>query len=238
MPTFDFARPFQFVFEDPNWLKKVLLLAVFFLIPLVGPIAVMGYQIRVMRQIADGNESGLPDMVFGEDLVNGLKLFVVVLGYIMPGFIIYFGGTIIGAILAAVLGGQNGDNPAGGLAAIPMFGGMCIGLPLVFLGALLSPVGMVRFADTGEIGAAFRFGEVFAFIKNNAINILLAIVVGMIAQFIAQFGIILCFVGVFLTAAFAMVVQGHAWGQVLKIDRSRTGAPSTAPTTPRVAGAY
>jgi hypothetical protein len=238
MPTFDFARPFQFVFEDPNWLKKVLLLAVFFFIPLVGPFVVMGYQIRVMRQIADGNDAGLPEIVFGEDLVNGLKLIVIVAGYMLPGMLIYFGGTILGVILSAALGGNDPNSTAAGLATIPMFGGMCIGGPLFFVGALLSPVGMVRYADTGEIGAAFRFGEVFAFIKNNAINILLAIVVGMIAQFIAQFGIILCFIGVFLTAAFANVVQGHAWGQVLKIDRARGGAPVTTPSTPRVAGAF
>lgn len=238
MQTFDFARPFQFVFEDPAWLKKVLMLALFMLIPFVGVFVLIGFQIRMMRYIADGNTSGIPDVNFGEDLVNGLKAFVAMIGYMLPGGVIYFGGVIVGAILAGVMGNNSGDA-ASSLPAIPMFAGMCIGGPLFFIGALLSPIAMLRFADEGTIGAAYRFGEVFAFIKNNIMNIILAIVVGMIAQFIAQFGLILCFVGIFLTAAFATIVQGHAWGQVLKLDRARTGGGSPAPVVRApVVGAY
>jgi hypothetical protein len=227
MQTFDFARPFQYAFEDPNWMKKVLMGGLFLLIPIVGPMVAYGYMIRTMRQVADGNDSSLPEWdQFGDDLMTGLKAMVTVLGYVFPGFIIYFGAQIVGVILSAV-GGHS--DAVGTIAGLVMMAGMCLGMPILMIGALLSPIGLLRFVDTGEIGAAFRFGEVLGFVKNNFVNILMALVVGFVGQFIAQFGIIACFIGVLFTMTWALMVQGHAWGQVLKLDRARVNGDSPAP---------
>ena len=236
MENFDFARPFQYLMGDPAWLKKVLLGGLFILIPIIGPFVLMGYSIRIMRQVADGNDAALPEWdQFGDDLVTGLKAFVVVLGWIAPGLIIYIGATIVGIGVAAAMGNHANDNPLPGLV---MMGGTCLGFPLLGLGALLSPIGVLRFADTGELGAGFRFGEIFGFIKNNFVNILLAIVVSMLSGFVAQFGIILCLIGVIFTAAAATMIRSHAWGQVLRLDRARNNAPVTTTPAPRPAGAY
>lgn len=240
MPTFDFARPFQFVMQDPNWLKKVLLGAVFMFIPFVGIFVLVGYSIRIMRQVADGDDSALPEWDrFGEDLVNGLKaVFGAALGYIAPGIVLYILTSVVGIAIAAAMGNSHGGggDAASSAVGLLIMGGSCISFALLLVGGLLAPIGVLRFVDTGEIGAAYRFGEVFAFIKENFVNILMAFVVGIVAGFIAQLGVILCIVGVFLTASAAMMIRAHAWGQVLKIARAKNGVP--APSSPNMAGAY
>lgn len=214
----DFGRPFNFVFEDQKWLVKVLIGGVCFFIPIVGGMIVMGYQRRIMLAVAEGNDRGLPEWdQWGEDLVNGLKMFGIFLGYMLPGLFLYIGGSIGGVILAEVAGDE---------AAIVGMLFSCIGMPLYMLGALIAPVGVLRFVDTGSFGAAFSIGSVIGFVKANAINVLLAILIGMIAGFIAGFGLILLCIGVWFTMAWAMYVQGHAWGQVLRISRAGAGAPA------------
>lgn len=217
----DFGRPFQFVFEDKDWMKKVLLGGLFFLIPFVGIFVVMGYQRRIILQTAEGgSDTPLPEWDrFGDDLVEGLKMFVVMLGYVFPGLVLYIGGGLAGAIGAEMAG------DAGAMLGLIS----CLGLPLLMIGGLLSPVGILRYVDTGSIGAAFSVGGVIAFVKENFVNILLGLVIGMIGQFLAQFGMIACFVGVLFTGAWAMMLQGHAWGQVLRISRQKQGVPGGAP---------
>lgn len=219
----DFARPFTFVFEDKDWVKKVLVGALYALAMLlcyVGLFALLGYQKRVILQTAEGRDVPLPEFDrFGEDLVEGLKIFVIILGYIAPGILIYFCGGFAGGLLAEA----NED-----VGVILMMASMCLAAPLFIVGNLLIPVGIIRYADTNSIGAAFQFGEVFAFVKENAVNLLLAIVIQIAINALAQFTILLLCVGIFAGMAWGMMAQGQAYGQLLRIARARRGGAVVA----------
>jgi uncharacterized membrane protein len=39
----DFGRAFSFVFEDPDWLKKVAIAGLVMLIPVIGQLVVLGW---------------------------------------------------------------------------------------------------------------------------------------------------------------------------------------------------
>ncbi len=228
--NFDFARPFQFVFEDRDWLKKVLLAGVYMLLPILGVMVLMGYQRRIILQVAEGNDTPCPELdQFGDDLAYGFKMFVVSLCYTLPGLIFFFGGGLMMGITQEIArsSGTGGAEAAG----VPfMLAAYCLGMPLMVLGGLLAPIGILRMIDTGEMAAAFRPMEVFNFVKENGMNVVLSILVGVVGQFIAQFGIVLFCIGALFTAAWAMMIQGHAYGQVLRLARAKGGslAPNVA----------
>src|SRR5947208_655036 len=60
--TYDFGRPFAFVFEDPEWVQKILLGGVFMLasVVIVGVFFVYGYAARLVRNVIDGVQHPLP----------------------------------------------------------------------------------------------------------------------------------------------------------------------------------
>ncbi|MCD4698964.1 MAG: DUF4013 domain-containing protein, partial [Phycisphaerae bacterium] len=81
----DFGLAFSFPFQDEEWIKKILLTGVIFLIPVVGQIAVMGWALTITRRIIRNDPEPLPDWSdFGGYLGLGFKAFVVVLVFVLP----------------------------------------------------------------------------------------------------------------------------------------------------------
>ncbi len=64
-----------------------------------------------------------------------------------------------------------------------------------------------------ELGAAFRFGEVFGLVRAAPSAYLIVVLATLVTGIVAGLGIILCFIGVFLTLVYAMAVNGHFYGQ-------------------------
>src|SRR4051812_13483815 len=84
---FDFVRPLAFVFEDPNWIPKILLGGLFMLasVVLVGVFFVYGYCARLVRNVVNGVQFPLPEWDdLGECFAEGLRLFFVTFVYIVP----------------------------------------------------------------------------------------------------------------------------------------------------------
>src|ERR1700694_3166253 len=106
-PTFDFVRPFTFVFDDPRWIPKILMGGLFTLasVFIVGSFFVYGYLARLVRNVIAGVAHPLPEWDdLGEYFSEGLRLFCVALIYTLPmiGVVMVF---IIPSIIA-----QSADN--------------------------------------------------------------------------------------------------------------------------------
>src|SRR6266545_1875945 len=81
----DIGKAFSFVFEDEEWVSKVLLGGLIALIPLIGQITVVGYSLKVAQNVAQGNPRPLPTWSeFGDHLMRGLYEFVIRLVYALP----------------------------------------------------------------------------------------------------------------------------------------------------------
>ncbi len=78
-----FARAWRLVTQEKGWWKPVLIMAVAVLVPIVGPLAVLGYQLEWARLIAwDVNEPmRRHDIHVGELIVSGWRGFVAMLGW-------------------------------------------------------------------------------------------------------------------------------------------------------------
>lgn len=232
--TFQFGRPFQFAMQDPEWIKKIAILALCFFIPFVGPFAALGYYQAMMKNVADGDES-LPEWDrFGEYIGRGFKAFVVILLYMLPSALVYGGSMAVSMTMIALLTDKNGQGIGGTIGALLMMAGGVLALILFVGGLLMVPAGIAKMVDEDSLGAALKPVGVFKFVFGNFMNALMAVIVGMVAGMIAPLGVIACFIGIYATIAFALTIRAHAWGQVIALAREREYRPIVTPRGVRV----
>lgn len=212
----DFVRAFTFVFKDPEWVSKTLLGGLFVALSfvLVGVFFVMGYMARVARNVAAGRDLPLPEWDgYGDMFVEGLKLFVVSIAYMAPTILVY-----AAVMAAAVVSGQTEAAEALGVLSGCM---LLLVIPFSILLLLMLPVALMSVAMTGSVSSAFDIPEILRFIRHNAVNYILAVLVYFVANFLAQFGIALLCVGVLFTTFLYYVVATWAFAEAWRLDARR-----------------
>jgi len=186
-PQFDFAKPFTYVFDDPRWLQKVLIGGLFYLagVFIVGWFFVMGYMARVARNVVAGETVPLPEWEdVGSFFNEGVRMVGVVLAYIVPFIVIAIAFMIPSGLMSAI--DNEGVQAVGGV----MMGCFaCLMVPLAIIVLLFMPASLLFAAIEQDFSVAFQFTRLWAFIKANIGNYLLAIAVYLIARFLAGFGI-------------------------------------------------
>lgn len=211
----DIGKSFTYVFDDEGWISKILIGGLFAFLSsiLIGIPFIIGYFLETMKNVYLGQPRPLPN--WGENpggiFSKGIKAVVGVLVWSLPII-------ILSCVFGLALGSFTGNVPRGQE-------GLFIGVQLCFnclmiayglvMGVLL-PAALMKFAVTDELGAFFRVGEMVGFIRNNLGNYLIAIIVYWLAETVGSLGIILCFVGIFFTAFWSMLVGAHLFGQVYR----------------------
>ncbi|NWG21459.1 MAG: DUF4013 domain-containing protein [Chloroflexi bacterium] len=219
----EIGKAFGFVTEDEQWITKVLLGGLISLIPFVGALAIYGYSYRVAQNVARGNLRPMPAWgEFGDLLARGFFAWVIQIVYLLPVMVLYFLFAILTAGAAALTTDSDGGGGAGALI------GLCL-LPLVIIAAIVCGLAalaaIMRFLATDSFGEAFKFGEVFASIRNNIGTLIMLLVVAILAGLAASLGLIACGVGVLFTTFYAQCVIGHAIGQVMPRFYPMRGVP-------------
>ena len=218
----DFGRSFTFVNEDPDWLKKILIGGAFVLACslLVGIPFVLGYFSRTLKNVVDGASRPLPEWddlggIFGD----GLRLTAVYLVHLVGVLAVV--ALFLAVFLVPTLLSSGSDHAARALGPL----GALVGVGLYALLMLVSlatavyvPAALVRSTLQGTIGAGLEWRENVAFIKANLANYALALVSYLVAAFVAQFGVLLCCVGVFPAAFWSYLVLAMALGQTSRLS--------------------
>ena len=204
-----FADAFTFVFQDPDWFKKIIIPGLIgVLIPIIGQIFLLGWALKVTLNVIRNNPSPLPDMEFGADLGRGFKAWVVGLIYAIPMLIFYLPILILGLVA-----GESGEQSMGFVVAIA---GICFGFLMLLYGivmGLMLPAAYAKVAVEDSIGAGLAFGEIFKMVKNNLVPYLLVLVGTLAASFIASLGSIACGIGILVTVPYSFAIMGHFYGQ-------------------------
>ena len=230
----DVGKSFTFMFEDKDWIAKIAIggivtLLCIFIIPI--PLLI-GYSLAVIKRVYDGDPSPLPEWTnLGDMFVKGL--------YAIVGGIIWASPLIILACCSALtIGGINAASNGGSSDSVGAVGGLlltCI-YCLVFLVGLAvnifiyAPVTM--FSLNNEIKTFWDFRAVWAFIKANPGNYIIALLLAIVANFIGGLGAILCFIGVFFTSFWSLLVISHLFGQVARSNTSPTDSNILPPAPP------
>ena len=209
------GKAFTYIFDDEEWFKKLALGGLITIIPILN-FATLGYLVEVIKNVRNNDERPLPDWSegLGQFFMSGVMVLVGLLVYSLPAIIVACIFGIFFAVLGSAMENSNGDT-AGmvfGLARICFFGVIFI---LAFLPYILTPAGMVRYAETGQLNAMFKFGDLTEFIKKNTSGYIIVLLLGLVVLvFLAPLGLIACMVGVFLTQWWAYLVFGHLTGQL------------------------
>lgn len=203
----DVGRSIQYVFQDPNWVKKMLIGGLLSLIPIFGTLITLGYWIRIATNVANNRELPLPEWDdFGGDFMRGLRAAVAVLIWAIP--------LIIFAACGIIPAASAGDSGAGAIATLITIGALTVAFVLWIAVAFISPIIVGRVSMSGSISSALQYREILIDARENVVPLLIAVAMSYALGFAASFGVILCFVGVLFTQFLAYMMLSHLYGQI------------------------
>ena len=212
----DIGKAFTFVFEDENWIVKLLLAAAILLlgivfswvllIPLiVASIFISGYTVEIVRRVIRGGPAELPEWEdWGQLFGDGLKMLVIGVVYVLP--------IIVVGMCTGALSGALADSSEGLSIFVSLVGG-CFNILWAILVSIVLPAAIASYVDKDDLGAAFRFSEIFALVSNNLSTYLIAFVMSWVASLVGGLGVLVCGIGWLVTAPYSSFVIGHLYGQ-------------------------
>jgi hypothetical protein len=223
----DIGKAFGFVFEDKNWIVKILigagiffvgLILGFLVIPaLVAGAILTGYQVEITRRVIQGDLDTLPEWDnWGQLITDGLKFIVIGIVYALPAI-------IVGLCLGVPAGILSEDAP--GLSSALSVLSSCLGILWSIVVAIFLPAAVAFFIDKDDLAAAFRFGEVFAFVRDNLPTYLVTFVMYCVASIVGGLGLVLCGIGFLATVPYSYMVIGHLYGQAYVEASGKMAAP-------------
>ncbi len=210
----DIGSAFTYMFDDEDWIKKVGIGGVAWLLAIVVvPIfLVLGYMLQTIKNVRDGHPKPLPEWDnLGEMIVKGLMVFVIAIIYNIVPLLIIFCPLLIIPFAAGEL-----DSDAGSAIAIIANCFICVGSIISIVVNLVLPAALIRYAQYDTIGSALQFGEIFSFISSNVGDYIIVVLLGWVASFVAAFGLILCLIGVYFTNFWAILVTANLYGQLAR----------------------
>jgi hypothetical protein len=227
----DIGSAFTYMFDDQDWIKKIAIgggitLVAIILSPILIGLALFlplsGYMLETLKNVRDGRPTPLPEWTnFGDLFSKGLMIFVLYLVYNIPSILF---SCISGGISAAAANPDMNQDVVTTLGFVSVCVS-CLQIIVSLLGNALLPAAIIRYAEYGSLSAAFQFGEIFNFIKNNIGDYVIVVLLSWVAGLVALFGVILCVVGLFFTGFWSILVTANLYGQLAR----KTGS-SMAPT--------
>ncbi len=206
------GRAFAFMFEDKDWIQKILIGAAFVLLSfiLVGIPLVLGYLLEVARRSAEGKEVPLPNWDnLGDKFGKGLLFFIILIIYSIPI-----------AIVSVIL------------QFIPCIGTL-LSMVLWLAFWMIIPYLAVQYARTGNLNTAFEFEKIIAFTKENITNLLIVLVMSIVFSIIAQFGVLALIIGLLFTTFWAGLGTYYLYGQIFyETEHRAVVVESTSPAGP------
>jgi hypothetical protein len=153
----------KFPFQGADWTNNLLIGSVFYLVPLVGPFALMGWHAEILQRHVRGHPQPVPKLDFSDlshYLGRGAGPFVVTLVYMMPiMFVTYL--MLAVAIGVAVGVAHAVREPVIAIPLCALIGILCY--LLMPLPAVLLQGSMTRAELTEDVGASLSPGPVFAY---------------------------------------------------------------------------
>jgi hypothetical protein len=203
----DLARSFTYMFEDKNWLSKMLVGAAFVLLSgiIIGIPFLGGYIVAAIKRAYDDEEVPLPEWDnFGDLFGKGIVAFIIVVLLYIPAFVLHF-------------------VPCGGLLA----------LFYTLLAMLVFPILLARYAVTNDLNAVFELNEIADLVRDNIANLAAVLIMWIIFSVIAALGVLAIGIGFLFTAFYANLGLAFLYGKVYqeamkKKDASHVGGEAAS----------
>lgn len=209
----ELMQGFRFLFQYPNAGMNLLFASLLNLIPFVGPIVLMGWQMKIFQRLVQKNPLPIPRFDFSDFvfyLGKGVIPFVVVLIVLIPfTFVLTF---LIGMMaIAFSLVAQQG-MPGEFIAILAVLGSLVV----FFLGFLplsvFATAAMTRAYLSENFSQSFEIGKIFNYAKATWRTVLWAYVIYLPISFALMIaGMLALYVGLYP----AMVIMNLAWLHIM-----------------------
>ncbi len=206
----NYSRAFSYVFEDKNWLSKILIAGLISLIPVIGQLYLLGWMVEIVRRVKANRTDIIPATHFSYFLTLGLKLFVVSLIYSIPVIIL---SCIVNLISGAAGAGNSSDFAQAFYTGMSCFGSL-LSFVLSLAISILGTYGTIKLAETDQIKACLDFSDAFNCIKANLSAFIIVELLAIVAGLIQSLGVVVCFVGIIFTAPYGTAIIGNLVGQL------------------------
>jgi hypothetical protein len=224
----DIGKSFTYVFEDANWIMKLVIGGLVSLVPIVN-FAALGYMVATLKNVADGQAQPLPEWSnFGDHFMKGLYVFVGALIYAAPIILLYCCMIAMTALVggAGSAGGNDAANAMAGIVSLLSICLWCLMMLFILVVAIMLPAAITRYAMNNQLSVFWDFRGNFDLISKNLSNYIIAILIAWVAGFVAGFGIILCFIGVIFTQFWSQLVTAHVYGQFWRASQGMGTNPA------------
>ena len=200
-----------------QWLIASAITLAGFIIPILPTLVVMGYSVKIMRQVIhEGREPSMPEWQsndLGTRLQDGFRLWATQLVYTLPlmllmgcGFIAMFSGT---GLLAA----SSDSNIPPALGGLALFAGvgfmMLIGILALPLGILLGAVESHAVAQ-GTFQAVFDVKGWWQVFRKSLVQFLLSYLLVMAASMVLTVVMQIAVLTIVLMCLFPFLMAGYA----------------------------
>jgi hypothetical protein len=200
------TEAFTWPFRDPDWISKLLVIALILLIPIVGSINGLGWMLASVDNLRAGQDRLAPANL--SYLGRGFRLFAVELIYAI-GIALVAIVIFVPAIALAAHQGQGSAN--GALIALAVFLNLLgfSAVTVLSLALTFATPAIVLATDKGGISGGIQVGAVIRRCRVNLTHTLIAGLMLIAASFVGSLGSIVCGIGVLVTTAYALAMQ--AW---------------------------
>ncbi len=207
----DLGKAFSFMFDDPAWVMKVVIAALFMLLSVVGlgVFVLFGYFVELTQRVMRRERYPLPEWKdVGVKFVVGIKYFVVLLVYALPFIFLLIPLLVLTAITAVT----DNSQALGPYVAVYTFGFILLMVPYILFFTLLTPIITYRFALRERVSDGLDIGGILGDFKRNWQNTLVVVLISVGLKSFAGIGILALIIGVFFTLFYAYAVVGHMYG--------------------------
>lgn len=216
-----FGYSLTFPIHDGHWFRKIFLPAILLLVPLLGPVVVLGWGCEVCRRAIEGKSEELPDLDFRKNLSDGIRVLGLLVLHGLP--VLVAAGA--GALLASPYFVSQKDSAAAGVAAA-LCAIECVGLLITLALAALASAAIGRYAAGENLGAALRPIGSLRLLRSAPGAYLLTLLGYVPLALLALSGGLICLIGACFTGAYATASAFHLIGQAYRSGRSLPAGPA------------
>lgn len=160
------GKSLTYMFEDEKWVNKIVVGAVINMIPVLN-FASTGYMLATIRNVANNITLPLPTWDdFGDHFIKGTILTVINFVYILP---LLIPSCCLAVAISLLALSETEEVPAAlgplSLIILGLFGLLAFAYVLAY--SCVMPAVMLHYAWGEDFSAAFRFGRIFSFIRDN-----------------------------------------------------------------------
>jgi hypothetical protein len=223
----NYGDAIRFPFRGPKPWKNIALMALCHLIPIIGPLVVMGYGSFVERLLTRDLLASAPEFDFGKFtkyLERGVAPFVLNLILTIVLIPIVWGVLIAGMLAVAASQGEIWGVALG--IAIVVIGMITI---VALVGLVIVPL-ILRAMLLGSFGQVFDMRWSIDFIKRTWGPAMLSmIILPLIAIPMVLLGFLACYFGIFFAVVIILMIQWHIHVQLYHVYLDRGGTPLAIP---------